>query len=64
MNRAAGAELGRHGLPLATGAQHVANSGHYVSQRQSWTTTVTTRFVIWEQRFNPLPQRIGNLVKL
>ena len=61
VNRAAGAELLGHRLPLAAGGQHIQNAGHHVSHRQSRAAALATRLVNREHQIDPFPQSIGNL---
>jgi hypothetical protein len=63
VDRAAGAELLGHRLPLAACGQDVQDAAHDVPHRQPWTTSFTTAIVNWDHEINPFPQRLGDLVK-
>ena len=63
MDGAAGTELPGHRLPLATGGQDIENATDDVPHGQPRTATFTIAFVNWYHQIDPLPQRLGNLVK-
>lgn len=64
VDRAARAELARHRLPLAARREHVENSRHGFPQRQAGPTAARTRLVIRQHQVDPLPRRVGDLMKL
>jgi len=63
VDRAAGAELLRHRLPLAACGQDVQDATHDVLHGQSWAATFTTAIVNWDHEVDPFPQSLGDLVK-
>src|SRR6185437_2906625 len=55
VNRAAGAELLGHRLPLAARGQHIQDAAHDVSHRQSRASALATALVNGKHQIDPFP---------
>jgi hypothetical protein len=63
VDRAAGAELLGHRLPLEAGRQHIENAADDISHPQARAAPFGALGIYRDQQIQPFPQCVGNLVK-